>query len=180
MTATHKATRTLVRRYHGAVIVLLATLTAATWVTLLLVAPLLPGPAGAAVYAVGSFICHQIPERSFALAGAQLPVCARCLGLYAGGALGVASCLLAKADAIGVGSRRSVRRLAATAALPTVVTVALEVGGVWSSSNLTRALAGVPFGWVVGLVVVAARPTLHYGRCEPPRPIAPNPPPPPT
>src|SRR5687768_14239891 len=44
--------------------------------------------AAALMYAGGSVICHQRPERSFHLAGAQLPVCARCMGLYVGGAVG--------------------------------------------------------------------------------------------
>ena len=35
-------------------------------------------------------VCHQIPDRSFAWAGAPLAVCARCLGLYAGAALAAA------------------------------------------------------------------------------------------
>src|SRR5580658_9209119 len=39
------------------------------------------------VYAAGSVICHQRPERSFHLLGAQMPVCARCAGIYAGGAV---------------------------------------------------------------------------------------------
>jgi hypothetical protein len=39
------------------------------------------------VYSVGRFICHQLPERSFYLWTAQLPVCARCTGIYVGGAL---------------------------------------------------------------------------------------------
>jgi len=33
---------------------------------------------------VGYSICHQIPERSFHLAGKQLPLCARCTGTYLG------------------------------------------------------------------------------------------------
>lgn len=41
----------------------------------------------AAVYVVGSVLCHQLPERSFHLWGVQLPVCARCLGMYVGGAI---------------------------------------------------------------------------------------------
>ena len=41
-------------------------------------------------YAAGSIVCHQIPERSFHIAGVQLPVCARCTGLYAGALAGVA------------------------------------------------------------------------------------------
>ena len=55
---------------------------------LIIAAPFLWIPAAAVMYAAGSFICHQIPERSFHLDGIQLPVCARCFGLYGGGALG--------------------------------------------------------------------------------------------
>src|SRR5215510_4200237 len=40
----------------------------------------------AAVYQVGSLVCHQLSERSFHVWGAQLPVCARCTGLYTGAA----------------------------------------------------------------------------------------------
>ena len=36
------------------------------------------------VYAIGHVVCHQLPARSFHLWGAQLPVCARCTGIYAG------------------------------------------------------------------------------------------------
>ena len=60
------------------------------WVVLLVATPVLPGWAGAAVYGVGSFICHQLPDRSFHLAGFQLPVCARCMGIYAGVSCGMA------------------------------------------------------------------------------------------
>src|SRR5437867_4112806 len=34
-------------------------------------------------YLVGSLLCHQRPERSFFLWGSQMPVCARCMGIYA-------------------------------------------------------------------------------------------------
>jgi hypothetical protein len=42
-----------------------------------------------AAYQIGALICHQRPERSFHVAGTQMPVCARCFGLYAAGAAGV-------------------------------------------------------------------------------------------
>ena len=68
------------------------------WMALLVAVPWVAGhdlggrPAlvvSAGVYLTGSLLCHQRPERSFSLWGAQMPVCARCAGLYLGGALGV-------------------------------------------------------------------------------------------
>jgi hypothetical protein len=40
-----------------------------------------------AVYGVGGLVCHQLPERSFHPWSAQMPVCARCAGIYIGGAI---------------------------------------------------------------------------------------------
>ncbi len=37
---------------------------------------------------VGYAICHQIPERSFHMHGEQLPLCARCTGIYMGALAG--------------------------------------------------------------------------------------------
>ena len=37
-----------------------------------------------AVYGIGSLVCHQLPQRSYRLWSAQMPVCARCAGIYAG------------------------------------------------------------------------------------------------
>lgn len=133
------------------------------WVALLTAAPHLPIPLAGFLYVFGSVICHQISERSFYMDGAQLPVCARCLGIYAGFAAGaLAACLPAKA-----GSHLLL------AAVPTLVTVILEWTGLWYPSNMTRAIAGLPLGIAVALVVIRAvetRPALHYETCLPPRP----------
>ena len=43
-----------------------------------------------AVYAIGSLVCHQLPDRSWRLWTAQMPVCARCTGIYFGAAIAVA------------------------------------------------------------------------------------------
>lgn len=40
--------------------------------------------------AIGYAICHRIGERSFASDGRQLPLCARCTGIYAGAMTGLA------------------------------------------------------------------------------------------
>jgi uncharacterized membrane protein len=159
------------------VVVVLPAL-AAGWVLLLLAAPVLPAWAGAIVYGFGSLICHQIPERSFHLAGFQLPVCARCFGIYVGASAGAAHAWRRAATSRQAFTRVpwASWRIAILAACPTLLTVALEAAGAWYPSNLTRALAGAPLGILAGLVVVGALATLHYDECAPPRPTAPKPP----
>ncbi len=159
-------------------ILLLAVVLTAAWVSLLVAAPMLPGWAGAIVYGVGSLICHQIPERSFYLSGFQLPVCARCLGIYGGAAAGAAFVWirLRSGENLFPMAAATRRWLAVVAAAPTLVTVALEAAGVWYPSNVARALAGLALGGILAFVVVSALATLHYGECVPPRPTAPKPP----
>src|SRR6266404_9479319 len=36
------------------------------------------------IYGAFSHLCHQLPDRSFFIAGHQFAVCARCTGLYVG------------------------------------------------------------------------------------------------
>jgi len=139
---------------------------AALWMTALVAAPAAAstGRGGlgfsAVVYAAGSMICHQRPERSFHLHGAQLPVCARCAGLYAGGLIGAIAWVAA------TGVRRlpsqplrrvspvTVRRAMMLLALPTIVSVAASALGWWDSNNV-RALLAVPLGCGIGALVCA-------------------------
>lgn len=120
------------------------------WAVLLVVAPLLPVSIAGPLYLFGSHICHQLAERSFHVDGAQLPVCARCFGIYCGAA---AAGVWAPSAAM-VMTRERV--LLVAAALPTAVTVGLEWAGSWQPSNLVRFLAGGAAGVVVALVVFAA------------------------
>ncbi len=63
----------------------------AVWCLLITAVPLLMDRApvlSAFLFLSFSPICHQIPERSFFILGHQLPVCARCAGIYFGGLLG--------------------------------------------------------------------------------------------
>src|SRR5262245_18580360 len=109
--------------------------------------------AAAAPYAIGAVVCHQRPARSFALWSRQLPVCARCTGIYAGAALAAR-----RASAILTEWRtafRSARTVLIVAALPTFVTLVYE----WSVAvppNAVRAIAGVPLGAAVALIILAA------------------------
>ena len=110
-----------------------------------------------AVYHAGSLVCHQRPERSFHLAGAQLPVCARCFGLYLSGAVGLVVASRRRGSISGATSRL----LLAMAALPIAVTVALEWLGLIHTTNIVRMLTGLPLGFAAAVVIVRslARPS---------------------
>jgi uncharacterized membrane protein len=109
----------------------------------------------AAVYEIGSLVCHQLPNRSFYFWGAQLPVCARCTGLYVGAALAALV-----ATRMGRVRQRHVwdraKELLLLGATPTAVTLIDE----WFSGNMPghwiRAAAGFPLGAIVMLIVLAA------------------------
>jgi len=132
---------------------------AVAWATLVVAGPWLasrPELGGthlsAAAYGVGALVCHQRPDRSFHLAGAQLPVCARCTGLYVSAALGIL---------VVWSRRRSVRapRLAAWrsrllwAALPTLATLVVEWWRPALTSGFLRAVAAVPLGAAAGVML---------------------------
>lgn len=137
------------------------------WALTLPLAPLAagrPAPANAwyaiafGVYAIGSFVCHQLPERSFHLWSVQMPVCARCTGVYVGGALAAVVVALRRrlpaADTGGNGSR-AMGAAVVIAMLPTIVTLVYEWTMGLTPSNWIRALAGAPAGATVAFVVLA-------------------------
>jgi len=130
------------------------TLGAVAWVLLVLVAPAALGSgslAGAAayLYAAASRVCHQLPDRSFAIGEVQLPVCARCFGLYLSGATGAVLAWFGASGAV-----RRARSLLLVLAIPTGVTWGLEVIGLAGFSNMSRALAALPLGGAAGWVFV--------------------------
>lgn len=97
----------------------------------------------------GSLVCHQRAERSFALAGQMMPVCARCTGLYASGAAaGLAAWLT-----VPVFPART-RMAILLAAVPTLLTLAVEWAGLGQPGNAVRAAAAVPLGAACGWVFV--------------------------
>ncbi len=151
---------------------------ASAWVGLLIAAPILPLILGVPLYGVGAVICHQLSERSFHLAGAQLPVCARCLGIYAGAAVVmIVAVLVARPFMAMAKLKLCPTYMLMAGAAPTVVTVVLEWAGLWQTSNMTRAIAGVPLGAAAGALLAGAVATLHYGRCPSTRPRESSPPP---
>jgi hypothetical protein len=130
------------------------------------------------VYGAGSVVCHQLPERSFHLWSVQLPVCARCTGIYAGAALtAVAASMWPRAmrlhpdrgrDRWTLSSGARARALLAAAAVPTALTLVFEWTTKQMPSNLIRSLAGGLLGAAVMLVLLAAL------SAAPPAPVEPK------
>ena len=114
--------------------------------------------ATAFAYSAGAIVCHQLPERSFFLAGRQLPVCARCTGLYLGVALGLVGWLAVRR--VRAGGRQLQPRRALTVlwicGVPTAISWATGVLGMWDGNNATRAMLALPLGLAVGAVAAAA------------------------
>jgi uncharacterized membrane protein len=112
----------------------------------------------AMIFAIGAVICHQRPERSFFVDGHQLPVCARCTGLYVSGIAGLLGWWAVKTvrgwPAMTIHPRVALR-LVALAAVPTVVSLASGSIGAWDGSNVTRALLAIPLGAGAGAIVAA-------------------------
>ena len=114
------------------------------------------------VYFMGGVVCHQLPERSFFLWGSQMPVCARCAGIYVGAAVSalvaVFSTARLKPSRSNGFALRHARRSLIISVLPTAATLAYEWITGQTPSNWTRAAAGVPIGAVVAWIVCRLRP----------------------
>ena len=113
----------------------------------------------AAVYGFGSVICHQKGERSFHLFAEQLPVCARCTGLYVGAAVVAVPYLfrgMRRPWSAAVPGSAHVRWLLLAASLPVVLSIAWEWGTGEVPSNAVRAMTGVVAGGAVARVILDA------------------------
>jgi uncharacterized membrane protein len=109
-----------------------------------------------AVYSVGRIVCHQLPERSFHLWNASMPVCARCTGIYVAAAV---TALLLRDSRVRLRANRyggHARLFLLLALAPTAVTLAFEWSTGVTPANWIRALAGAPLGaavaWAIGMV----------------------------
>src|SRR5438094_925876 len=91
------------------------------------------------IYKVFSFVCHQIPERSFHVAGHPFAVCSRCTGLYAGFALAALIYPLARSLKRTDTPRRIWLILAA---VPLLIDFALGYFSIWENTHLSRFLTG--------------------------------------
>ena len=154
-----------------------AALPVATWIASRPHPPLVPYSFALGVYGLGAWVCHQRPDRSFYFWAMQMPVCARCTGIYVGAAGMILVAYIARVAAAFAPPSRSLRRarrlkplasarepvarakartLLVAAAVPTILTLAFEWATGIAPSNGWRALAGVPLGAALVWMVLQA------------------------
>jgi uncharacterized membrane protein len=106
-------------------------------------------PAGL-IYKAFSFLCHQLPSRSFHLEGHALGVCARCTGIYAGFAVSALFYPLVRSLRSSEAPRRIWLLLAC---VPIAVDFALGFFGIWPNTHFSRFATGAIFGAACALFV---------------------------
>jgi cytochrome c biogenesis protein CcdA len=105
---------------------------------------------------IGSAICHQMAERSFIFDGMQMPLCARCTGIYTG--VFLAFCFFFLKKRMGNSKPFSMPQtiLTAAAVLPVGIDGAGSYLGFWESSQFLRILTGSIVGAVLpGFLLLA-------------------------
>ena len=132
-----------------------AALTAIFLLSLIITAPLAVASdhsvLGLAIYQAFSHVCHQIPARSFFVAGHPLAVCSRCTGLY----LGFVLALLLYPLIGGLGKTETPeRKWLFVAATPLAFDVAFNSLGVWTNTHGSRFITGALLGAVAVFYVM--------------------------
>lgn len=127
------------------------------WLLLILAPPIakaygleaLSGP----LYGFFGYLCHQIPSRSFFIAGEKLGVCSRCFGVYAGLVLGfVIYPVWRRIDDIEPFSKIWLF----LSLIPITIDWSLTVFGIWENTHLSRFLTGLILGVACGSYIVPA------------------------
>ncbi|MEP6635434.1 MAG: DUF2085 domain-containing protein, partial [Acidobacteriota bacterium] len=97
------------------------------------------------LYKAFSNLCHQLPERSFFIAGHPFAVCARCTGLYSGFA---AATLLYPLVTSLRRTDTPERKWLFIAAAPMAIDFGLGFFGIWENTHLSRFSTGLLLGAV--------------------------------
>ena len=93
-----------------------------------------------------ALVCHQRPERSFILFGGSVAVCARCLGIYIGAAVGL----------LIVVARQVAWRLLLAAVSINAIDWLAELSGLHGNWIAARFLLGLTVGATAAMLVIAS------------------------
>lgn len=125
------------------------------------------------IYLSFGHLCHQIPQRSFFIAGNQFAVCSRCTGVYSGFTVASLAYPLVK-------SLRQTeapdRKWLFLGAAPLAIDFGLEFLNIWHNTHFSRFVTGALLGAVAVFYVMPglAELSLRDWRGRPGRPSAPT------
>lgn len=137
------------------------------WVLAIVSPPLLGANGEASVaapfYRFYSFICHQIPERSFHILGHQFAVCSRCFGVYFGLLAGLVVYPLLR----GVDNIEPLPRFWLFASMvPIGIDWSLGVFGIWDNNHASRFITGLILGFACAIYIVPALVEIARNLCR--------------
>lgn len=96
-------------------------------------------------------MCHGRMERCLELFGAPMPVCARCVGIYAGMLLGILAFW-----AIPLLREKVMRTVALVCVVPLAIDGLTQLSGLRESTNELRVATGIVAGLAFGLWILSA------------------------
>lgn len=127
------------------------------WTSLMALAPLAKANGFISLsfplYSFFSYICHQIPGRSFHIAGEPFAVCARCFGVYFGLVAGFAAYPLWRSIADVEPLPRFWLFLSLA---PISIDWSLTVLGIWENTQVSRFVTGLILGFACATYIVPA------------------------
>jgi uncharacterized membrane protein len=100
---------------------------------------------GLTIFRAFSFVCHQIPERSFFIAGHPFAVCSRCTGIYSGFTIAMLSYPLVRSLRQ---TESPPRKWLFIAAAPLAIDFALGFFDIWANTHSSRFASGALLGAV--------------------------------
>jgi uncharacterized membrane protein len=119
------------------------------------------------IYGAFGMLCHQMPERSYFIAGHKFAVCSRCTGLYAGFAFTLLLYpLIRSLKTTGMPPRG----LLLLATIPLLIDFCLTFFGVWENTHTSRLLTGALLGSVTVFYVMPGLVELSLLRTQTVRP----------
>lgn len=127
------------------------------WLALILAAPIAKADGLTQIsdplYHFFSYICHQIPSRTFFVAGEPFGVCSRCFGVYFGLVFGYAIYpLWRKVDEI----EPIAKVWLFASCVPIAIDWALTIFGIWENTFLSRFVTGLILGTACSTYIVPA------------------------
>jgi uncharacterized membrane protein len=129
----------------------------AAWVFIILLAPIAAANGleniSNPIYNFYSYICHQMPSRSFHTLGHQFAVCSRCFGVYSGIFLGFITYPLFRSMEE---TEPFPRFWLFLAMIPIGVDWSLTVFGIWENTFFTRVTTGLVLGFTCAIFIVPA------------------------